>query len=100
MDDMTRDAPRYDPTAYPEAGFRRKLKFILKYHLHVMLYCYFWLGLFVCGLVAPDDRIAELGSDLISAGWHLSLLSALLVLPVPVVYLIRMRRSPGPGKAG
>ncbi|MDP8255340.1 MAG: hypothetical protein P9M14_06290 [Candidatus Alcyoniella australis] len=64
----------------------------LKYHLHVALYTYFWFGLFVCGLLAPDDRIRALDTNLISHGWHLSLLSMLLVLPVPIIYLLRMRR--------
>ncbi|MBW1989245.1 MAG: hypothetical protein JRI97_06835 [Deltaproteobacteria bacterium] len=69
-----------------------RVKYILKYHLHVILYLYFWFGLFVCGLAAPRHRVEELGSSLVSQGWHLSLLSLFLVLPVPLAYLWRMRR--------
>jgi len=68
------------------------LKRFLKYHLHVALYTYFWFGLFVCGLVAPPDRVAALETDLISKGWHLSILSLVLILPVPIIYCIRMRK--------
>ena len=71
----------------------RKLKDILKYHLHIVLYSYFWFGLFVCGLVAPDWRVAELKSEVITEGWHLSLLSLVLILPVPVIYYVRVRRA-------
>jgi len=66
----------------------------LKVHLHIALYTYFWFGLFVCGLVAPSDRVAALETDLISEGWHLSLISVFLILPVPILYLIRMWRDP------
>jgi len=68
-----------------------KVKVFLKYHFHIVLYTYFWFGLFVCGLAAPDARVANLHSSLITKGWHLSLLSLTLILPVPIVYLIRMR---------
>ncbi|MBU2488446.1 MAG: hypothetical protein KKA60_03550 [Proteobacteria bacterium] len=70
-----------------------KILYILKYHLHVILYVYFWFGLFVCGLAAPDGRVEELGSGLISRGWHLSLLSVVLVLPIPILYAWRMRKG-------
>ena len=65
----------------------------LKVHLHAVLYTYFWFGLFVCGLVAPSDRVAALETDLISEGWHLSLISVFLILPVPVLYLLRTWRD-------
>lgn len=71
----------------------RKLTELLKYHLHILLYTYFWLGLFICGLVAPQHRIDLLESDLITQGWHLSLLSLFLVLPVPIIYFFRMRNT-------
>ena len=69
----------------------QRLQRLLKNHLHVLLYTYFWFGLFVCGLSAPDQRVAELHSSLVTKGWHLSLLSLVLVLPVPVIYWLRMR---------
>ena len=68
-----------------------KLVNLLKYHLHIMLYIYFWFGLFICGLVAPQDRIDMLESSIITEGWHLSLLSLVLIFPVPVIYYWRIR---------
>jgi len=70
-----------------------KLKYFLKYHLHIALYTYFWFGLFICGLAAPTFRVAQLKSNLISKGWHLSLISAILILPVPIIYIVRMRKT-------
>ena len=74
--------------------FPEKVKHFLKYHLHIALYTYFWFGLFVCGLVAPPHRVAALESDVLSRGWQLSVLSLFLVLPVPVLYVVRMRKRP------
>lgn len=74
-------------------GIGHRLKSLLNNHLHVLLYSYFWFGLFVCGLSAPDQRVAELHSSLVTKGWHLSALSLVLVLPVPVVYWLRMRAT-------
>jgi len=74
-------------------GTGQQIKSLFKNHLHVILYTYFWFGLFVCGLSAPDQRVAELHSSLVTKGWHLSLLSLVLVLPVPVVYWLRMRSA-------
>jgi len=73
---------------------------LLKAHLHIALYTYFWFGLFVCGLAAPPHRVESLGSGVVTRGWQLSLLSTLLLLPVPLVYALRMRagarRGPRP----
>jgi hypothetical protein len=66
---------------------------LFKNHLHIILYTYFWLGLFVCGLAAPDDRMAALGSRFITNGWQLSVMSVILVLPVPVVYVLRRKKA-------
>jgi len=74
----------------------RKVLRFLKYHLHIVLYTYFWFGLFVCGLLAPANRVAELETNLISAGWQLSLISVFLILPVPVIYVVRMRKKTSP----
>lgn len=73
-------------------GIIKKLKDFLKDHLHIVLYLYFWFGLFICGLTAPDERVAELQSAVITKGWHLSLLSMVLILPVPIIYFFRLRR--------
>lgn len=78
--------------AWPKEGFWKKVVYLVKYHFHALLYFYIWFGLFVCGLTAPEQRVAELGSSIIRQGWHLSVLSCLLVLPWPVFYLIRFLR--------
>jgi len=65
----------------------------LKKHFHIILYSYFWFGLFICGLAAPDNRVALLESMIITKGWHISLLSLILILPVPIFYFWRMRKN-------
>ncbi len=62
-------------------------------HIHMVLYFYFWLGIFIGGLVAPKDRVEMLNSDLIKEGWHLSLLSVILIFPVFVIYFIKFRNK-------
>ena len=74
-------------------GLIANVKKILQYHFQIVLFSYFWFGLFVCGLVAPEERVAQLGSSVITKGWHLSLMSMVLILPVPIVYLLRMRQG-------
>ena len=78
---------------YPEKGFLKKIAYLIKYHFHVILFFYVWFGIFVCGLVAPQDRVAELGSSIITMGWHISALSILFILPWPVLYVIRFFRA-------
>jgi hypothetical protein len=77
----------------PGKDLKSKLLYVLKYHLHILLYTYFWFGLFLCGLFAPDERILELGSNVIKKGWHLSAFSACLILPVPALYLWLFRNG-------
>lgn len=74
---------------YPPKGIIKKLVYFLKYHFHALLFFYVWFGLFVCGLAAPPQRVAGLGSGLVTRGWHLSLLSVFVVLPWPILYVIR-----------
>jgi hypothetical protein len=78
---------------YPAKGILKKLVYFIKYHFHALLYFYVWFGLFVSGLVAPTARVAALHSSLITSGWHLSLLSTLVVLPWPMIYIIRFRTT-------
>ncbi|MDC0231402.1 hypothetical protein OAK19_05500 [Aureispira] len=66
---------------------------LIKYHLHILLYFYFWLGIFIGGLVAPIERIEMLNSNVITEGWHISLLSVFLIFPVFVIYSFRMKRD-------
>lgn len=58
-------------------------------HLPAILFAWFWFGMFLCGLLAPQDRVAELESALISEGWHLSVMACLLGGPVVVAYWLR-----------
>ena len=69
------------------------LKNIFRDHLHAILFSYFWLGLFVGGLVAPVERVLHLESPWLTQGWHLTLLSLVLVLPAPIIYAFRMKKS-------
>ena len=77
--------------SYPEKGAMKKAVYIVKYHFHAVVYFYVWFGLVVCGLAAPPERVAKLGSGLITQGWQLSLLATLLVLPWPIIYAVRFR---------
>ena len=63
----------------------------LQVHLPVVLYAWFWFGMFLCGLLAPADRVAQLESAVITEGWHLSAMSVVLGLPVILLYIHRMR---------
>ena len=58
-------------------------------HLPILLYVWFWLGMFLCGLLAPADRVADLGSGLVQEGWHLSTMACILGIPVVVAYTFR-----------
>ena len=77
---------------------KNKIKYILRVlteHLHIVLYFYFWLGIFIGGLVAPQDRVEILNSDLIKEGWHLSMFSMILIFPVFIIYYIRVKKKKG-----
>ena len=74
---------------YPKKGAFKKFTYLLKYHFHFMMFSYVWFGVFICGLLAPEHRVTELGSEIITQGWHLSALSVVLILPWPVIYLFR-----------
>jgi len=60
-------------------------------HFAIVLYGWFFFGMLLCGLLAPPDRVAALGSSLITEGWHLSLLACVLVSPVLAVYGYKLR---------
>ena len=76
-------------TSYPQEGVVKKIVYLIKYHFHIILLAYVWFGLFFCGLAAPPDRVTELGSNIVTQGWHLSALSTVLVLPWLVIYVLR-----------
>ena len=90
---MTENKSQINETLFPEKGIWKKTVYIVKYHFHAILFFYIWFGLFICGLAAPSERVVELGSAVITKGWHLSLLSTLIVLPWPIIYLIRFLRG-------
>ena len=81
--------------SFPEKGLFKKTVWLIRYHFHAMLFFYIWFGLVVCGLAAPEARVEQLGSSLITKGWHLSVLSTFLVLPWPLIYFFRFRRQEG-----
>ncbi|MEE2780093.1 MAG: hypothetical protein VYE15_06200 [Myxococcota bacterium] len=67
-------------------------------HLPALLYGWFWVGMFLCGLLAPADRVLALDSALIQEGWHLSLMACVLGIPPLTAYWLRMSgrwESPG-----
>ena len=75
---------------------KKKIKYIIKFlleHFHIVLYFYFWLGIFIGGLVAPQDRVDMLNSGIIIEGWHLSLLSMFLIFPVFIIYYLRIKKK-------
>ena len=61
-----------------------------KTHLPALLYGWFWFGMFLCGLLAPSDRVQALESGLVSEGWHLSVLALILGVPIMVTYWLRV----------
>jgi hypothetical protein len=59
-------------------------------HLPALLYGWFWFGLILSGLLAPDDRIELLDSRLITEGWHLSLMAAVFGVFTLGLYWLRV----------
>ena len=78
----------------PPAGRTAATIAWLDVHLPAVLYAWFWFGMFLCGLLAPADRVAELQSGVVQQGWHLSAMACVLGLPVIVAYALRTRRRP------
>ena len=77
----------------PPPEQRSSLGARLQLHLPAVLFAWFWLGMFLCGLLAPADRVVGLDSALVQEGWHLSVMCCVLGLPVVVLYVWRMRPS-------
>jgi len=63
----------------------------MQQHLPALLFAWFWFGMFLCGLLAPPDRVADLGSVVLREGWHISLMCLLLGFPVVYLYWRRVR---------
>ena len=81
---MVASQPAHDTS--PTPGLRGWLGL----HLPALLYGWFWFGMVLCGLLAPEDRVAELQSGLIQQGWHLSVLALCLGTPPLIAYWLRM----------
>ena len=60
-------------------------------HLPALLYGWFWFGLFLCGLLAPPERVVLLESTWVTQGWHLSAMTCIFGIPILGLYSWRMR---------
>ena len=65
----------------------------LKRHFPALLLAWFWLGMVLCGLLAPPDRVAMLESELVHHGWQLSLMSFVFGGTVMSAYVLRVFHS-------
>lgn len=63
---------------------------VLREHFHALMFTYIGISLVICGLFAPDERMALLHSAWLQHGWQLSLLAILLVMPWPALYWLRL----------
>ena len=68
----------------------------LKNYLPVLLFAWFWVGMILCGLLAPDERVQELESLLVTEGWHLSVMAAVFGCLTVLPYWFRMTRRQKP----
>ena len=84
MSDPTPDSPINQPEAKTGWGPW------LWQHLPALLYGWFWFGMFLCGFLAPADRVLELQSGLITKGWHLSVMAIAFGSPILTLYWLRM----------
>ena len=55
-------------------------------HFAITLYTWFFLGMALCGLLVPPERVAVLESAVITHGWHLSVMALLFIGPVLLLY--------------
>ena len=82
--------PQPDSKSQPAQSAPRGLGQWLHLHLPALLFGWFWFGMFLCGLLAPADRVALLESSVITQGWYLSAMSCLFGIPILVTYWLRM----------
>ena len=61
----------------------------LRDHLEITLIGWFFFGMALCGLLAPEERVALLESDLVTQGWHLSLMAIGFGAIVVGAYVLR-----------
>jgi len=79
----------------PETRAKLSVGSWLHRHLPILLYGWFWFGMFLCGLLAPPDRVAALESEWLTEGWQLSAMSAVFGVAIVTAYFVRIRPKPG-----
>lgn len=62
-------------------------------HFAITLYAWFFLGMALCGLLVPPERVAALESTVITQGWHLSVMAILFIGPVLLLYRRALGRT-------
>jgi len=62
-------------------------------HLPILLYTFFWFGIFIGGLSAPQEQVTLLKSNMITQGWHISLYSILFMWPFIFLYIYRVTKK-------
>lgn len=71
---------------------RTELWIWIKRHFPALLFGWFWFGMVLCGLLAPADRVAHLESNLVTEGWHLSLMSFVFGAVIMSAYVVRVSK--------
>ena len=74
-------------------GTNGRLMEALRLHLPIILFGWFFLGMALCGLLAPYERVVELNSTVIGQGWHLSLLALTFGTAIITAYIWRLRQD-------
>ena len=59
-------------------------------HFPAILYGWFFFGLFLCGLLAPEERVLELESKWVTEGWRLSAMALVFGGGVLTLYILRV----------
>lgn len=70
---------------------RKPIRQWLRNHLEITLIGWFFFGMALCGLLAPQERVALLESEVVTQGWHLSLMAICFGTIVVGAYLVRRR---------
>jgi hypothetical protein len=75
----------------PASSSKKKpVRLWLKRYLPALLYGWFWFGMLLSALVAPQDRVDGLESSLVTEGWHLSMMAGLFGGVILLVYWLRV----------
>ena len=73
----------------------KKLFAVFWNHLPVALYSFFWAGIFIGGIFAPQERIDLLDSSYLTKGYQISIISCILMWPFIIAYFIRFKHTSG-----